>query len=135
MRFHYVFQARDYDAALRFYGAGLGLPVIESWDRGSDKGTMFQANGGVVEVVSDHLGLRGPDRHGIVIQVPDVDAAYQGALRAGLTVEQPPGARPWGTREFILLDPDRHAVTFFETPAEPDVPLDEEAKAILDARC
>ncbi|MBO0868559.1 MAG: VOC family protein [Micromonosporaceae bacterium] len=118
MRFHYVFQARDYDAAVRFYGTGLGLPVIDSWDRGSDKGTMFRAAGGVVEVVSDSLGLRGPDGRGIAIQVPDVDAVYQSVLDAGLTVEQPPGPRPWGTKEFILLDPDRHAVTFFETPAE-----------------
>jgi catechol 2,3-dioxygenase-like lactoylglutathione lyase family enzyme len=47
MRFHYLFQARDCQAAVRFYGAGLGLPVIEAWDRGSDKGTMFGAGGGI----------------------------------------------------------------------------------------
>lgn len=112
-RFHYVFEAADYDAAVRFYGETLGLAIVEAWNRGDDRGTMFAANGGIVEVVSDAMELRGPTRRGTVIEVPDVDA-LEATLRArGAAIHRPTGPRPWGTRELVLLDPDGQAVTFF----------------------
>lgn len=64
------------------------------------------------------MGLRGPNRLGVCIQVEDVDEVYRHVVDACLTVERPPEERPWGTREFFLLDPDGHAVTFFEEPPE-----------------
>ena len=118
MRFQFVFEAKDYEAALRFYGEGLGLPVEYSWDRGADKGTFFRAAAGIVEVVSDAMNLRGPNKLGICIEVDDVDAVYQRILASGVTVEQAPSERSWGTREFFLIDPDGHAVTFFQEPKE-----------------
>jgi catechol 2,3-dioxygenase-like lactoylglutathione lyase family enzyme len=115
-RFHFVFEAADYDAAVRFYGQALGLPVVESWDRGADRGTMFAANDGIVEVVSDAMDLRGPHRRGVVVEVDDVDALEAGLRARGVPIERPTEDRPWGTREMILLDPDGHAVTFFTAP-------------------
>ena len=113
-RFHYVFEAADYDAAVAFYRDKLGLPIVESWDRGDDRGTMFQAASGIVEVVSDAAGLRGPHRRGICIEVQGIDEV-EARLRAnGVTFELPLGDRPWGTRELVVLDPDGYAVTYFE---------------------
>ena len=112
-RFHFVFEAADYDAAVRFYGEALGLAMVESWDRGADRGTMFAANGGIVEVVSDAMDLRGPRRHGVVIEVDDVDALEADLRARGVPIARPTELRPWGTREMILLDPDGQAVTFF----------------------
>jgi predicted enzyme related to lactoylglutathione lyase len=118
MRFQFVFEAEDYEAAVRFYGDGLGLPVEYSWDRGTDKGTFFRAADGIIEIVTDALDLRGPNRIGVAIQVEDLDAQYRRVVESGLAVERTPEDRPWGTREFFLLDPDGHAVTFFQETEE-----------------
>lgn len=117
-RFHFVFEAADYEAAVRFYGEELGLAIVGSWDRGADRGTMFAANGGIVEVVSDAMGLRGPRRHGVVIEVADVDALEADLRARGVPIARSTELRPWGTREMILIDPDGQAVTFFT--AAPD---------------
>lgn len=117
-RFHYVFEAADYDAAVRFYGHAAGLPVVDSWDREADRGTMFAANDGIVEVVSDAMDLRGPRRRGVVIEVDDVDALEADLRARGVPIERPTEDRPWGTREMILLDPDGQAVTFFTAPGK-----------------
>jgi catechol 2,3-dioxygenase-like lactoylglutathione lyase family enzyme len=118
VRFQFVSVAEDYDRTVAFYRDGLGLPVVFSWDRGDDRGTFFQAASGIVEVVSQSLGLRGPKNLGMAIQVEDVDAVYERCVAAGLRIEHPLGPRPWGTREFVLLDPDDNAVTFFQEPEE-----------------
>jgi predicted enzyme related to lactoylglutathione lyase len=114
MRFQFVFEAKDYEAAIRFYAEGLDLPVDRVWDRGGDKGSIFRAADGFVEVVSDSMGLRGPHGIGVAIQTEDVESRYRRIVRSGLAVEREPEERPWGTREFLLLDPDGHAVTFFQ---------------------
>jgi catechol 2,3-dioxygenase-like lactoylglutathione lyase family enzyme len=38
----------------------------------------------------------------------EVDAAYELALRNGMTVTHPPTNEPWGIREFHLRHPDGH---------------------------
>ncbi|HEX4609717.1 MAG TPA: bleomycin resistance family protein [Urbifossiella sp.] len=38
----------------------------------------------------------------------EVDAAYELALRHGMTVTHPPTNEPWGVREFHLRHPDGH---------------------------
>ena len=43
MRFHFVFEAEDYDKTVAFYRDALELPIVEGWDRGADRGRMFQA--------------------------------------------------------------------------------------------
>jgi catechol 2,3-dioxygenase-like lactoylglutathione lyase family enzyme len=125
MRFQFVFEAKDFETAVRFYGDGLGLPVEHAWDRGADKGSIFRAADGFIEVVSDSMGLRGPHGIGVAIQTEDVDLEFQRVLRSSLAVEREPEDRPWGTREFFLLDPDAYAVTFFQErersePSGPD---------------
>jgi catechol 2,3-dioxygenase-like lactoylglutathione lyase family enzyme len=115
MRFQFVFRAADYDRAVAFYRDALGLRISYSWDRGDDRGTMFEAASGIIEVVSDDLGLRGPKKLGVSIEVDDVEARYAACLAAGVAIEGELAERPWGTREFVVLDPDGNAVTFFET--------------------
>lgn len=115
MRFQFVFEAKNYEAAIRFYGEGLGLPVERAWDRGADQGSIFRAAAdGFIEVVSDSMGLRGPRGIGVAIQTEDVELWHRRVLASGLAVDREPEDRPWGTREFFLLDPDGYAVTFFQ---------------------
>lgn len=49
------------------------------------------------------------------IQVSDIEALYQeyqakGLLELGVTVS----LKPWGAKEFVVFDPDRVLLTFFE---------------------
>src|SRR5215211_3187401 len=118
MRFQFVFEADDYEATIRFYGEGLGLPVVHSWDRGADRGSIFRAADGFIEVVSDSMGLRGPHGIGVAIQTEDVESRYRDVVSSDLVAEREPEDRPWGTREFFLLDPDGYAVTFFQERRE-----------------
>lgn len=118
MRFQFVFVAADYEAAIRFYGEGLGLPVEHAWDRGADRGSIFRAADGFIEIVSDSMGLRGPHGIGVAIQTEDLESRYRRVLSSGLIAEREPEDRPWGTREFSVLDPDGYAVTFFQERQE-----------------
>jgi catechol 2,3-dioxygenase-like lactoylglutathione lyase family enzyme len=118
MRFQFVFEAKNYDSAVRFYREGLGLSVERAWDRDADRGSIFRAADGFIEVVSDSMGLRGPRGIGVAIQTEHVESRYRRVLSTGLAVERKLENRPWGTREFFLLDPDGYAVTFFQERGE-----------------
>jgi catechol 2,3-dioxygenase-like lactoylglutathione lyase family enzyme len=52
---------------------------------------------------------------GCRIQVSGIDALHARCKGAGIVHPNAPlGARPWGTREFAVLDPDGNLVTFVE---------------------
>jgi lactoylglutathione lyase len=46
----------------------------------------------------------------IVLEVPDVDAAYEQARSAGAEIAERPRLQPWGLRDFRLADPDGYYV-------------------------
>ncbi|HEV8564117.1 MAG TPA: VOC family protein [Actinomycetota bacterium] len=114
-RFQFAFEAADYDASVWFYRDALGLPVVDSWDRGNDRGTFFQAAAGIIEVVSQSGDLRGPKKQGVVIEVDDAVETFRAIGGRGVTVLWEPQRRPWGTIEFVVLDPDGNAVTYFSS--------------------
>ena len=119
-RFQFVFEAEDYDRSVAFYSDVLQLPVVHSWDRGRDRGAFFGAGSGIVEVVSDAGGFRGPRRQGVSIEVDDPPALYRRIRDTGVPFALELTEQPWGTVEFAVLDPDGNAVTFFSPEkAEP----------------
>ena len=42
----------------------------------------------------------------IVLEIPDVDAAAEAAVEAGYRLAEPVRERPWGLRDFRVVDPD-----------------------------
>jgi catechol 2,3-dioxygenase-like lactoylglutathione lyase family enzyme len=42
----------------------------------------------------------------------DLDAMYAALQEAGLQPESPPVQRPWGERDFLLIDPDGNTIEF-----------------------
>jgi len=119
-RFQFVFEAEDYDRSVAFYSDVLQLPVVHSWDRGRDRGAFFGAGSGIVEVVSDAGGFRGPRRQGVSIEADDPPALYRRIGDTGVPFALELTEQPWGTVEFAVLDPDGNAVTFFSPEkAEP----------------
>jgi len=112
--FRCAYFARDYEATCAFYGEGLGLETLESWDRGPDnRGTLFRAAAGVIEIMAlpgtpepgaawDYRAPRGVT---LVIEVGDVDAWHRRAVERELEIAEGPVDRPWGHRSVIVRDP------------------------------
>jgi len=49
----------------------------------------------------------------INISVEDVDEFYSGVIAKGLKPSSEPRDWPWGSREFVLRDPDGYKLVFF----------------------
>lgn len=114
---------RDVATTVGFYQATLGLTPPDGW---SPDGYVPLRSGiatiGVQRPDSLHAGhhfsperLAGPRGVGveIVLEVDDVDAAYAAASSHADAlggVCEPLKARPWGTRDFRLVDPDGYYV-------------------------
>ena len=113
----------DVEASVRFYGATLGLAPPETWSPDGyvplRRGTVTIGVQHYTKLPVEHhfrrADLAGPRGVGleIVIEVDDVDRAY---TLASLEAErhhgriEPIGDRPWGTRDFRLVDPDGYYV-------------------------
>ena len=85
-QFRFSYFTPDYETTLAFYREGLGLPVIESWDRNpEDRGTLFGAASGLIEVLrrpesgeSSHLwDERPPQGAYMVSEVENVERMYR----------------------------------------------------------
>ena len=121
-QFRCVFNAKDYEASVTFYRDGLGLEVVSAWDRGpGDRGTLFRAATGIIEVVS-RSGLPGPDAASrqvapqgvsVMIEIDDVEAFHSHCQAKGLPIDEPLKDLPWGHRRFSLTDPDGLRLQFF----------------------
>ena len=63
-------------------------------------------------------GLNPLENYGqVYIRVTDIDLFYQSLLSRGVAIH-PNGhleAKPWGQKEFSLLDPDHNLLTFGES--------------------
>jgi catechol 2,3-dioxygenase-like lactoylglutathione lyase family enzyme len=114
-QFRFSYFTREYDATLAFYRDDLQLPVLESWDRDAeDRGTLFAAASGIIEVLlrpksqaSSHLwDDRSPQGAFMVIEVPDVEQAYQRAVAKRLSIQKELATHPWGHRAFCLREPN-----------------------------
>jgi predicted enzyme related to lactoylglutathione lyase len=115
-QFRFMFTAQDYEAAVAFYRDGLGLPLDHDWNFApDDRGTVFKAGGGMVEVLGAAAGtpVTRPQGGILLMQVDDVDRFYQTAQERGLKVIQAPATMPWGQRLFRVEDPDGIVVTLF----------------------
>lgn len=53
----------------------------------------------------------------IVLEVADVDAAYRVAEASRYAVASPPTDRPWGLRDFRIIDPDGYYLRVTSRPA------------------
>ncbi|UJP41313.1 VOC family protein [Cellulomonas palmilytica] len=108
----------DARAALDFYAAAFGATVGERYD--DEDGRVGHAEldiHGAPVYVSDEYPdygayaprtLGGRSSAAVVVSVPDVDATYADALRAGATQDRPPADMPGGGRGGWLVDPYGH---------------------------
>ncbi len=120
-RFHHVFIApSDYEASLAFYRDTLGWHVTDGWVEDSTGRRGAVLSGGAVKVVlAERRGTaRRPEldagsRPTLHLDIHDLDARYR-TLPKGDHVVTPPEQTTWGTRWFVVRDPDGNLIAFEE---------------------
>lgn len=99
--------SRSLEDAKAFYGRVLGLePVMDhGWIV-----TLADPNRPSAQIslaTHDETAPLVPD---LSVQVDDVDAAHDAALREGAEIVHPLSDEPWGVRRFFVRDPDGHVI-------------------------
>lgn len=121
-QFRFSYFSPDYDATVAFYRDGLGLPIVESWDRNpEDRGTLLGAASGLIEILkrpegddSSHLwDERPPQGAFMVIEVEDVELMYRRVIEKGLPIQQELTTQTWGHRSFCVWEPNGLTLYFF----------------------
>lgn len=101
----------DAAASLRFYVQQLGFAV--DWEHRFERGFpvfMQLSRRGQLIFLSQHAG--DCEAGGAVyFIVPDADACFAEFSLQGIQADAP-AATPWGTREFLLADPDGNRLRF-----------------------
>jgi catechol 2,3-dioxygenase-like lactoylglutathione lyase family enzyme len=112
-RFHHVFIApSDFEASVGFYRDILGWKVTRTWGgNGSGRGVVL--SGGGIEVALAEGDGNGEPRPTIHLDIHDIDARFK-ALPSGTHVVRKPETTHWGTRWFVVRDPDGNLIAFEE---------------------
>jgi len=125
-QFRCAFATNNYDATIDFYKNGLGFTIVESWNRSDDdKGTLFKAASGIIEVVKrsvtqdDHGDWENdtPSGFTIVIELEDVDDYFRDVSSKGVSISEGLNDQKWGHRSFRVVDPNRVNLYFFTETA------------------
>jgi catechol 2,3-dioxygenase-like lactoylglutathione lyase family enzyme len=125
-QFRVVLRARHFDRTCAFYGETLALPRLQSWDRDTGRGALYQAGTGVIEVLGrahgpsgseegrdEQYDYQGPDHKlEILLHVASAERAYEEIQFRERNI--PGGLRtdPDGSTVFATHDPDGVHVLF-----------------------
>ncbi len=120
-RFHHlVITATDFDASLAFYRDVLGWDVNESWgDKNAGRGAALSGGGMRVIVTERSITGEGRDeglagaRPNVHLDIHDIDARFAEIPKGAHVVKEPQETR-WGTRWFVVRDPDGNLFAFEE---------------------
>lgn len=119
-RFHHLLiTPADFEASLTFYRDKLGWSILESWGgKGHGRGVLLSGGGMKVLLAEKNApgaadqGL-GSTRPNVHLDIHDIDARF-GLLGQGPHVVRAPEDTPWGTRWFVVRDPDGNLIAFEE---------------------
>jgi catechol 2,3-dioxygenase-like lactoylglutathione lyase family enzyme len=114
-RFHHLFICpQDFDASLAFYRDVLGWSVTETWGgNGADRGAILSGGGVKVVIAQRSKDAKAEVRPNVHLDIHDVDARF-GKIPAGAHVVRKPEKTEWGTRWFVVRDPDGNLIAFEE---------------------
>lgn len=118
-RFHHLYiEPADFAGSLAFYRDILGWSVTQEWgEDGSGRGVML-SGGGIKVVIAERRGGKPTDgaecaRFAVHLDIHDVDKRF-GALPKGGHIVAAPEETHWGTRWFVVRDPDGNRIAFEE---------------------
>ena len=119
-RFHHLFiEPANFDESLAFYRDVLGWEVTHNWgENGTQRGAML-SGGGIKVVLAQREKPGGKkveadsSRPTVHLDIHDIDSRFK-ALPKGAHVVVEPESTPWGTRWFVVRDPDGNRIAFEE---------------------
>ena len=116
-RFHHVqVRTTDLEKSLAFYRDTLGWSVTRTWGgNGEASGAILSGGGVKVVVTGDGKAASPSSANGpiVFLDIHDIDKRFK-ALPKGNHVVTPPGPTAWGTRWFVVKDPDGNQIAFEE---------------------
>jgi catechol 2,3-dioxygenase-like lactoylglutathione lyase family enzyme len=125
-RFSHLFIApRDFDRSAAFYRDALGWRTVAAWGGEAEPRGLI-LNGGTVEVVlaerhptEDHSWSHGVNgqRPTLHLNVENLEARFA-EIGAKAEVVVRPEATHWGTRWFVVADPEGNLIAFEQPNAE-----------------
>jgi uncharacterized glyoxalase superfamily protein PhnB len=108
-----VFAVRDLGEALDFYRKKLGFHVSWTWGEPMSRAGIALDD---VEIQLDDSGQGGPPGPSVVYcYVKSVESYYEECRARGVEFQHPLGERPWGMRDFRVVDPSGNRLGFGET--------------------
>jgi catechol 2,3-dioxygenase-like lactoylglutathione lyase family enzyme len=122
-QFRVVLRARDFDRTCRFYGDVLALPRLQSWDRETGRGALYQAGSGAIEVLGRTHGsesgrdeafdYQGPQQKLVVaLTVASAEKAYEELIFRDRNIPGGLRTEPDGAMVFETHDPDGVKILF-----------------------
>ena len=105
-----VFAVKDLDEALAYYTGKLGFSIAWRWgDPASRAGVAL----GDIEIQLEAAGLGAPPGPSVVYcHMTDVDGFYEACRGRGASIAMDLGDRPWGMRDFRVVDPSGNRIGF-----------------------
>lgn len=108
-----ILYCRDWDATVRFYRDGLGLPVTMANNWFVEFALTDTARLSVADERRATIRSCRTDGLTIALQVSELETARAGAVAAGLEPTEIKD-HPWNARVFYLRDPEGHRVEIWE---------------------
>lgn len=99
---------RDVPTAIAFYRDTLGFEVKAEFPDGSF--ALLESGGAELALVRHE----SPQSQGAYLYVTGVEELLARCISAGHTITSPLTTQPWGLRDFVVLDPDGHAIAIGE---------------------
>jgi uncharacterized glyoxalase superfamily protein PhnB len=125
-RFDHLFvEPSSFDAAVAFYRDALGWRTLFAWGGAGEGPRGIGLSGGGVSIVlaerhaaTDHSKSHGINgvRPTVHLRVADLDARYAALAAKGLPLFAPETTH-WGTRWFVVRDPDGNLIAYEQAPA------------------
>ena len=103
-----IFYTNQFDESVQFYQA-LGLEAVDI-DEGTFARLRFR-NGNEMGVKASSGGRQQPGSQTMMVEVDDMQKAYEAAKSDELNIVRELTEEPWGTT-FILADPDGNWIEF-----------------------
>jgi predicted enzyme related to lactoylglutathione lyase len=113
-----IIRPSDLDRSLAFYGGALRLAVAREFGTGDQRGVVFFAGGGLIEVVGTGATPAGIGPVTLWLQVRSVDETLAELVERGVSVSRPAVLEPWGLIEAWIHDPDGVRIHLVEVPAD-----------------
>lgn len=118
-RFDHLFiKPADFEASLAFYRDVLGWSVSKTWGgNGNGRGAVLSGGGVKVVLAERPAEASAAAEHGarpdVHLDIHDIDARFR-TLPKGAHIVAEPEETHWGTRWFVVRDPDGNVIAFEE---------------------